>query len=82
MPGSRLVISWHAGRSEAESTRVSVSFTEQGEQTLVVLEHSGWEAREDPVAIRRGYDQGWPTVLDFYATAAAGSVTTEADTRR
>jgi uncharacterized protein YndB with AHSA1/START domain len=65
-PGRRLVISWHAGHSEAESTRVSVSFTEQGEQTLVALEHSGWEAREDPIAIRREYGQGWPIVLASY----------------
>jgi uncharacterized protein YndB with AHSA1/START domain len=72
-PGTRLVISWHAGHSEAESTRVSVSFIERGEQTLVALEHSGWEAREDPVAIRREYDQGWPTVIASYASAATGS---------
>jgi uncharacterized protein YndB with AHSA1/START domain len=70
-PGTRLVISWHAGHPEAESTRVSVSFTAQGERTLVALEHFGWEARGDPAAIRRQYDQGWPTVIAFYASAAA-----------
>jgi uncharacterized protein YndB with AHSA1/START domain len=70
VPGERLVISWHAGQSEAESTRVSVSFTQQGDHTLVALEHSGWEAREDPIAIRREYDQGWPTVLAAYTSVA------------
>lgn len=70
-PGALLVMSWHAGQSEAESTRVSVSFTEQAEQTLVVLEHSGWESRTDPAAVRSGYGQGWPIVLDSYVTAAA-----------
>jgi hypothetical protein len=45
----------------------------------VVLEHSGWESREDPAAVRGEYDQGWPTVLDFYAAAAASSVLTQAD---
>jgi hypothetical protein len=49
---------------------VSVSFTQRGDDTLVVLEHSGWEAREHPIAIRREYDQGWPTVLDAYTAAA------------
>ena len=78
-PAALLVMSWHAGHSEAESTRVTVSFTEQGEQTLVVLEHSGWEAREDPAAVRREYDQGWPRVLDFYAAATTGGVMTGAD---
>ena len=51
-PAALLVMSWHAGQSAAESTRVTVSFTEQGEQTLVVLEHSGWEPREDPAAVQ------------------------------
>jgi uncharacterized protein YndB with AHSA1/START domain len=78
-PGALLVISWHAGQSEAESTRVSVSFTEREDQTLVVLEHSGWEAREDPATVRREYDQGWPSVLGAYTSAAASSVMTEAD---
>lgn len=78
-PAALLVISWHAGQSEAESTRVTVRFTEQGEQTLVVLEHSGWEAREDPAEVRREYDQGWPPALDFYAAAAISGVMTEAD---
>lgn len=78
-PGALLVISWHAGQSAAESTRVSVSFTAQAEQTAVVVEHSGWEARKDPAMIRREYDQGWPTVLGCYTAAAASSVMTEAD---
>lgn len=69
-PGALLVIRWHAGQSEAQSTRVSVTFAEQGEQTLVVLEHSDWEARDDPAAVRGEYDQGWPTVLGCYVAAA------------
>jgi hypothetical protein len=73
-PGALLVISWHAGQPAAEATRVSVSFTAQGEQTLVVLEHSGWEARKDPAVIRREYDEGWPTVLGRYGAAAASTV--------
>jgi hypothetical protein len=44
-----------------------------------VLEHSGWEARKDPATVRREYDQGWPTVLGAYTSAAASSVMTEAD---
>jgi uncharacterized protein YndB with AHSA1/START domain len=72
-PGALLIVSWHAGQPEAESTRVSVSFTDQGEQTLVVVEHSGWEARQNPAAIRREYDQGWPTVLGSYTAAVTAS---------
>ena len=37
-----------------------------GGQTLVRLEHAGWEAFADPAAARAEYDQGWPLVLDCY----------------
>jgi hypothetical protein len=40
-------------------------------RTLVVLEHSGWEAFDDPAAARREYENGWPMVLDRYAAGAA-----------
>jgi hypothetical protein len=39
-----------------------------------VLEHSGWEAFDDPAAARREYDQGWTMVLELYRDAAVRSV--------
>jgi uncharacterized protein YndB with AHSA1/START domain/uncharacterized protein YciI len=73
-PGTRVSFTWHPGRDSDRASSVSVSFApRQSEQTLVVLEHSGWEAFEDPAAARREYDRGWPTVLGRYRDAAARS---------
>jgi hypothetical protein len=38
-----------------------------------VLEHSGWEAFDDPAAARQEYDQGWTMVLELYRNAAVRS---------
>jgi uncharacterized protein YciI len=38
----------------------------EGSQTLVRLEHTGWEAFDDPAAARAEYDHGWPLVLGRY----------------
>lgn len=73
----RLVgFTWHPGRPAAEATAVTVSFTatsegatsdSAGAGTTVVLTHSGWEARPDPVAARGGYDSGWDLVLSRFS---------------
>jgi uncharacterized protein YndB with AHSA1/START domain len=73
-PGARLAFSWHPGRAVDRASQVSVSFTAQGPQeTLVVLEHAGWEQFDDPAAARREYGQGWPGVLGCYRDAATPS---------
>lgn len=69
VPGERLAMMWHAGRAEDTAGHVTVTFSPYGEQTLVTLEHAGWEVYEDSVAARNEYSGGWPTVLAAYAGA-------------
>lgn len=73
-PGERVSFTWHPGRVPERASSVTVSFTAHAsDRTLLVLEHSGWEAFDDPQAARREYDQGWPMVLGLYRHAAAQS---------
>jgi uncharacterized protein YndB with AHSA1/START domain/uncharacterized protein YciI len=70
-PPRRLRMTWHPGRGPDVVTEVEVRFEAVGgDQTLVTLEHRGWELLADPVATRRAYNQGWPTVLDRYVAHA------------
>lgn len=70
-PAHSLSFSWHPGAPPEKGGTVSVTFTAQGAQTLVRLEHAGWEHYSDPSAARVEYDQGWPVVLAAYAGLAA-----------
>ena len=45
---------------------VEVTFAAAAGQTLVTLEHTGWEVFADPAAARAEYDHGWPLVLECY----------------
>jgi uncharacterized protein YndB with AHSA1/START domain/uncharacterized protein YciI len=70
-PPRRLRMTWHPGRGPEVVTEVEVRFEPvAGDQTLVTLEHRGWERLGDPLAARRGYNVGWPTVLDRYLAHA------------
>jgi uncharacterized protein YciI/uncharacterized protein YndB with AHSA1/START domain len=70
-PPYRLRLTWHPGRGSDRATEVSVCFIAVGAgQTLVTLEHSGWERLTDPVAGRDEYRHGWPEVLDAYLVKA------------
>jgi uncharacterized protein YciI/uncharacterized protein YndB with AHSA1/START domain len=72
-PPRLVAFSWHPSReATAPSSQVEVRFTDLDGQTLVVLEHSGWEAYDEPQATRESYGQGWPGVLAGYAEALAG----------
>lgn len=67
-PPHRLAFTWHPGHpADRRSSRVEVSFTDLDDQTLVVLEHSGWEVFDDPAGARANYTNGWPTVIAAYA---------------
>jgi uncharacterized protein YciI len=66
-PPSAVAFSWHPGRPADAAGHVEVTFAAAGPQTLVTLEHSGWEAYADPAATRAEYDLGWPVVLQSYA---------------
>jgi uncharacterized protein YciI/uncharacterized protein YndB with AHSA1/START domain len=71
-PPHRLAFTWHAGQpADSPSSRVEVRFTDLDDQTLVVLEHSGWEVYDDPEGARANYGNGWPTVIATYAETLA-----------
>ncbi len=65
-PGEEIAFTWHPGRDPGSASQVTVSFSPQGERTLVRLVHRGWEVFADPASARAEYDEGWPTVLDRY----------------
>jgi uncharacterized protein YndB with AHSA1/START domain/uncharacterized protein YciI len=65
-PPEAVAFTWHPGRSAERASHVTVTFAAAGGQTLVRLEHAGWEAFADQAAARAEYDQGWPLVLDCY----------------
>jgi uncharacterized protein YndB with AHSA1/START domain/uncharacterized protein YciI len=71
-PDQRLRLTWHPGADPAKASEVEVRFAEvSDDQTLVTLEHRGWQRFADPAAARAEYDHGWPQVLADYATHAA-----------
>jgi uncharacterized protein YciI len=70
-PPDAVAFSWHPGQPAEAASHVEVTFAAAAGQTLVTVEHSGWEAFADPVASRAEYDQGWPMVLDRYHDATA-----------
>lgn len=76
-PPAALAFTWHPGQDPDKASQVSVTFAEAGAQTLVRLEHSGWEIFDDPAAARAEYDSGWPRVLDSYREEAAIAAKTE-----
>ena len=69
-PPSRLVVTWHPGRSPEDASEVEVRFIPDADGTRVEIEHRGWEAfGEDAALRRRGYvgPGAWGHVLDHYA---------------
>jgi uncharacterized protein YndB with AHSA1/START domain/uncharacterized protein YciI len=71
-PPHSVAFTWHPGRPADRATEVTVTFAAAGEQTLVTLEHRGWETLADPVGAREEYDAGWPGVLEKYRAEASG----------
>ncbi len=69
----RLRLTWHPGGAPERATEVEVRFAPVAAgQTLVTLEHWGWERLADPAGTRAEYDEGWPEVLAGFVTVAAG----------
>jgi uncharacterized protein YciI len=81
-PPDAVAFTWHPGRHPDEAGYVEVTFIAGAPgQTMVRLEHSGWELFADPAAARAEYDQGWPHVLDRYQEhIAAKDADEDADT--
>jgi uncharacterized protein YndB with AHSA1/START domain len=71
-PPSRVVYTWHPGRSEDTAQEVEMHFRPQGERTRVDLEHRGWERLGDEApVIMQSYEGGWDFVLgECYVEAA------------
>jgi uncharacterized protein YciI len=68
-PPDVVAFTWHPGQAAERASHVEVTFAAAAGQTLVTLEHAGWDAFADPAAARAEYDQGWPMVLDRYRDA-------------
>lgn len=65
-PGVAVAFTWHPGTTPERASQVEVTFTADGTQTLVSLQHAGWEVYDDPAAARAEYGEGWPAVLGGY----------------
>ena len=65
-PPAAVAFTWHPGQPTERASHVEVTFAAAAGQTLVRLEHTGWDAFGDPVTARAVYDHGWPIVLDCY----------------
>ena len=66
-PPDEVAFTWHPGYDEAQATDVRVTFTAEGDETLVTLVHTGWERMTDPDAAADEYRNGWPGVLAGFA---------------
>ncbi len=69
-PGAAVGFTWHPGRTADHASRVTVTFEADGAQTLVRLEHDGWEVFAEPEAAREEYGHGWVPVLDAFVARA------------
>jgi uncharacterized protein YndB with AHSA1/START domain len=73
-PPRRLVFTWHPGRGPETSQELEVRFTPSGAETLVELEHRGWDRLvETAEEIPEHYESGWEEVLERYVAAATGA---------
>ena len=68
-PVERVAFIWHPSLEERQAQDVEIRFVPEGTRTRVELVSSGWErmgakARRQ----RKGYDIGWGSVLDVYAS--------------
>jgi uncharacterized protein YndB with AHSA1/START domain/uncharacterized protein YciI len=78
-PPQLVAFTWHPGSPPDRASSVMVSFAAAGDQTLVTLEHSGWETLADPAAARAEYEHGWPEVLERYREGASRAGASPAD---
>jgi uncharacterized protein YciI len=79
-PPAAVAFTWHPGQPAERASYVAVTFAAEGSQTLVRLEHTGWEAFADPAAARAEYDHGWPRVLGSYQEHVSGGAGEAGDT--
>jgi uncharacterized protein YndB with AHSA1/START domain len=77
-PPRRVVMAWRPHSLPEPPTDVEVTFSAQGDGTMVELEHRGWELLSEGFreAMYGLYADGWPATLDRFA-AVAGGIATE-----
>jgi uncharacterized protein YndB with AHSA1/START domain len=69
-PFARVEIEWRVN-PEKPATEVEITFTPDGDGTIVRLEHRHWERHGDTAASERtSYNEGWQGVLAAYERAA------------
>jgi Activator of Hsp90 ATPase homolog 1-like protein len=71
-PPHVLRLAWHPGHPKERATDLTIRFTSEGEQTLVSLEHLGWERLEEPEAASENYRSGWVVVLAAFESQVSG----------
>ena len=70
-PPRRLVLAWKPNLTDNPPTELEITFSLDGDGTLVELEHRGWERLgEFAQQAREGYGEGWTGVLSLFAHAA------------
>jgi uncharacterized protein YndB with AHSA1/START domain len=71
LPPTRIVLAWKPNDRPEPPTEVEIRFEQDGDETIVSLEHRGWEklgARATEA--REGHDGGWQVPLERFAAAA------------
>ncbi|MBA3629964.1 MAG: SRPBCC domain-containing protein [Actinobacteria bacterium] len=72
-PPRRITYLWHIGSDRTNATKVDITFTSQGDATIVTIVHRGWERLGAAGADRRQLNQkGWVGLLPHFVAACAG----------
>ena len=70
-PPSRIVLAWKPNDRREPPTEVEILFEPEGDETIVNLEHRGWDELGDRAAeAREGHDGGWQLPLERFVAAA------------
>ncbi len=70
-PPHRLGYSWYIGRAASDATDVEVTFIDLGGQTLVEIEHRGWDRMGRDAELWRSRNRiGWETLLPHFSAYA------------
>jgi len=71
-PPRRITYLWHIGSDRTNATEVDITFTSQGDATIVTIVHRGWERLGAAGADRRQLNQkGWVGLLPHFVAACA-----------
>ncbi len=72
-PPAGFVLHWRPGRSVETGNRLTVSFDDHDDGTLVRLVHEGWSGYADPEEASQEYGAGWKRILALYASRVAAA---------